>query len=108
MATGKAKVQRVSVGPVELRNGVAFRQVTFVIALRRDGWAYSILDQGFNEKDPADATKRKPIYINGQLPSSPVLLDGTGKAKTDPKTANATYLTYNVYKTADFSQLPLT
>ena len=89
-------------------DGAAFRQVTFVIALRRDGWAYSILDQGFNEKDPADATKRKPIYINGQLPSSPVLLDGTGKAKTDPKTANATYLTYNVYKTADFSQLPLT
>ena len=108
VATGKAKVQRVSVGPVELRNGAAFRQVTFVIALRRDGWSYSILDQGFNEKDPADATKRKPIYINGQLPSSPVLLDGTGKAKTDPKTANAVYLTYNVYKTADFSQLPLT
>ena len=108
VTAGKAKVQRVSVGPIELRNGAAFRQVTFVIALRRDGWAYSILDQGFNEKDPADATKRKPIYINGQLPSSPVLLDGTGKAKTDPKTANATYLTYNVYKTADFSQLPLT
>ena len=108
IAIGEAKMQRVSVGPPEIRNGTTFRQVTFVIALRRDGWAYKILDQGFNEKDPADATKRKPIYINGQLPSSPVLLDGTGKAKTDPKTANATYLTYNVYKTADFSQLPLT
>lgn len=108
VAAGKAKVQRVSVGPVELRNGAAFRQVTFVIALRRDGWAYSILDQGYNEKDPKDPTNRQPITINGHIPSNPVLLDGTGKAQTDPKTANAKYLTYNVYKTADFSQLPLT
>ena len=108
IAAGDAKMQRVSVGPPELRNGVLFRQVTFVIALRRDGWAYNILDQGFNEKDPADATKRKPIYVNGHLPSSPVLLDGTGKVLENPTTANAVYLTYNVYKTADFSQLPLT
>ena len=108
IAIGEAKMQRVSVGPPEIRNGTTFRQVTFVIALRRDGWAYKILDQGFNEKDPADTTKRKAIYINGQLPSSPVLLDGTGKAQTDPKTANAVYLTFNVYKTQAFSSLPLT
>ena len=108
IAIGEAKMQRVSVGPPEIRNGTTFRQVTFVIALRRDGWAYKILDQGFNEKDPADATKRKAIYINGQLPSSPVLLDGTGKAQTDPKTANAVYLTFNVYKQQAFSSLPLT
>ena len=108
IAIGEAKRQRVSVGPPEIRNGTTFRQVTFVIALRRDGWAYKILDQGFNEKDPADTTKRKAIYINGQLPSSPVLMDGTGKAQTDPKTANAVYLTFNVYKTQAFSSLPLT
>lgn len=108
IAIGEAKMQRVSVGPPEIRNGTTFRQVTFVIALRRDGWAYKILDQGFNEKDAADATKRKAIYINGQLPSSPVLLDGTGKAQTDPKTANAVYLTFNVYKQQAFSSLPLT
>lgn len=108
VAIGEAKMQRVSVGPPEIRNGTTFRQVTFVIALRRDGWAYKILDQGFNEKDAADATKRKAIYINGQLPSSPVLLDGAGKAQTDPKTANAVYLTFNVYKQQAFSSLPLT
>jgi len=108
IAIGEAKMQRVSVGPPEIRNGTTFRQVTFVIALRRDGWAYKLLDQGFNEKDPATATKRKPIYINGHLPSSPVLLDGTGKAQTDPKTANAVYLTFNVYKEQAFSSLPLT
>ena len=108
VATGKAKVQRVSVGPPEIRNGTTFRQVTFVIALRRDGWAYKILDQGYNEKDPTAPTGRKLIYLKGQIPSGPVLLDGTGKAQTDPKTANAVFLTFNVYKTADFSQLPLT
>ena len=51
IAIGEAKMQRVSVGPPEIRNGTTFRQVTFVIALRRDGWAYKLLDQGFNEKD---------------------------------------------------------
>lgn len=108
IAIGEAKMQRVSVGPPEIRNGTTFRQVTFVIALRRDGWAYKLLDQGFNEKDPTAPTGRKPIYLKGQLPSSPVLLDGTGKAQTDPKTANAVYLTFNVYKQQAFSSLPLT
>ena len=108
IAIGEAKMQRVSVGPVEIRNGTTFRAVTFVIALRREGWAYKILDQGYNEKDAADATKRKPILVRGQLPTSPVLLDGTGKQLANPATANAVYLTYNVYKTQAFSSLPLT
>lgn len=108
IAIGEAKMQRVSVGPPEIRNGTTFRQVTFVIALQRDGWAYKILDQGVNEKDPTAPTGRKPIYLKGQLPSGPVLLDGTGKAQTDPKTANAVFLTFNVYKQQAFSSLPLT
>lgn len=108
IAIGEAKMQRVSVGPAEIRNGTAFRAVTFVIALRRDGWAYKILDQGYNEKDPADSTKRKLITVRGQLPTSPVLLDGNGNQLANPATANAVYLTYNVYKTQAFSSLPLT
>jgi len=108
IAIGEAKMQRVSVGPAEIRNGTTFRAVTFVIALRREGWAYKILDQGYNEKDAADTTKRKPILVRGQLPTSPVLLDGTGKQLANPATANAVYLTYNVYKTQAFSSLPLT
>ena len=108
IAIGEAKMQRVSVGPPEIRNGTTFRQVTFVIALRRDGWAYKILDQGYNEKNPAAPTGRQPIYIKGHIPSGPVLLDGTGKAQTDPKTANAVFLTFNVYKQQAFSSLPLT
>jgi len=108
VAIGEAKMQRVSVGPPEIRNGTTFRQVTFVIALRRDGWAYKILDQGYNEKNPAAPTGRQPIYIKGHIPSGPVLLDGTGKAQTDPKTANAVFLTFNVYKQQAFSSLPLT
>jgi hypothetical protein len=108
IAIGEAKMQRVSVGPAEIRNGTAFRAVTFVIALRRDGWAYKILDQGYKEKDPADSTKRKLITVRGQLPTSPVLLDGNGNQLANPATANAVYLTYNVYKTQAFSSLPLT
>ena len=108
IAIGEAKMQRVSVGPPEIRNGTTFRQVTFVIALQRDGWAMKLLDQGYNEKDPTAPTGRKLIYLKGQIPSGPVLLDGTGKAQTDPKTANAVFLTFNVYKQQAFSSLPLT
>jgi len=108
IAIGEAKMQRVSVGPAEIRNGTTFRAVTFVIALRRDGWAYKILDQGYNEKDAAAPTGRVPIYIRGMLPTSPVLLDGTGKQLPDPKATDGVFLTFNVYKTQAFSSLPLT
>lgn len=108
IAIGEAKMQRVSVGPPEIRNGTTFRQVTFVIALQRDGWAMKLLDQGYNERRLITTTGKKPIHINGQLPSSPVLLDGNGFAQTDPTTASAVFLTFNVYKTQAFSSLPLT
>jgi hypothetical protein len=107
ISPGTAKMQRIGVGPPEIRNGTAFRQVTFVIALRRDGWAFRLLDQGFNQK-LLIGTGRKPITIKGQLPSSPVLLDGNGFAQTDPASAVAHYLTFHVYKEQAFSSLPLT
>lgn len=108
IAIGEAKMQRVSVGPAEIRNGTTFRAVTFVIALRRDGWAYKILDQGYNEKNAASPTGRSPIRIGGMLPTSPVLLDGNGNRLPDPKATDGVFLTYNVYKTQAFSSLPLT
>lgn len=112
IAIGEAKMQRVSVGPAEIRNGTAFRAVTFVIALRRDGWAYKLLDQGYNRIDTeavgTGESKRTPIYIRGQLPTAPVLLDGNGQPQKEPTTDSGVYLTFNVYKTRAFSSLPLT
>ena len=108
IAIGEAKMQRVSVGPPEIRNGVTFRQVTFVIALQRDGWAFKLLDQGYNERRLITTDGKKVIHINGQIPSSPVLLDGNGFAQLDPDSASAVFLTFNVYKQQPFSSLPLT
>jgi hypothetical protein len=76
--------------------------------LQRDGWALDILDAGFNRKDPADATKRIPITIDGVLPSAPYPLNGSGVPLENPSPSTGVFLSYNVYKTRAFSSLPLT
>jgi hypothetical protein len=108
IAVGKAKMQAVTVGPKQRRNATVFRTVTFTMHLQRDGWALDILDAGFNRKDPADATKRIPITIDGVLPSAPYPLNGSGVPLENPSPSTGVFLSYNVYKTRAFSSLPLT
>jgi hypothetical protein len=108
IAVGKAKMQAVTVGPKQRRNATVFRTVTFTMHLQRDGWALDILDAGFNRKDPADATKRIPITIDGILPSAPYPLNGSGAPLANPSPSTGVFLSFNVYKTRAFSSLPLT
>jgi hypothetical protein len=109
IAIGQAKMQLVTVGPVQERNGTLFRQVNFQIQFQRDGWAVDILDAGFREKDPADSTKRIAITLDdGTDPSTPVLLNGSGSKLDDPTPATAQFITFSAYKERAFSSLPLT
>jgi hypothetical protein len=110
---GKAKMQNVSVGPVERRSSTAFRTVNFTIHLQRDGWALQPLDAGFREFVTTDSVPNpelKNILNRGdqQPVAAPVPLDGSGKALDNPSPTNCVFLTYNVYKTRAFSTLPLT
>jgi hypothetical protein len=109
IAIGQAKMQLVTVGPVQERNGTLFRQVNFQIQFQRDGWAVDILDAGFREKDPADSTKRIAITLDdGTDPSTPVLLNGSGSKLDDPTPATAQFISFDAYKERAFSSLPLT
>ena len=110
---GKAKMQNVSVGPVERRSSTTFRSVNFTIHLQRDGWALQPLDAGFREfvtTDSVPEPELKNILNRGdqQPVAAPVPLDGNGKALDNPSPTNCVFLTYNVYKTRTFSTLPLT
>ena len=109
IAIGCAKMQKVTVGAKEERNGTAFRTVRFTMALQRDGWALKILDAGYTKKKAADPTKREQAILDdGTDPKLPILLDGNGDVLDNPSPANAVFRTFNVYKQRAFSSLPLT
>lgn len=109
ITAGQAKMQRVSVGPVELRDTTAFRNVRFTIALQRDGWNLSLLDIGYTQKNAIDTMRREQIVMDdGTDPKLPFLLDGNGRKLDNPSPTTAVYRTFAVYKTRAFSTLPLT
>lgn len=113
IGVGLAKMQAVTVGPVERRSSTVFRTVNFTIHLQRDGWAMQPLDAGFREfvsTDSVPEPELKNILNRGdqQPVAAPVPLDGEGKALDNPTPTNCVFLTYHVYKTRAFSSLPLT
>jgi hypothetical protein len=57
----------------------AYWKVTYVFHIKEETWALSILDQGYNQIDPADATKKIPISDKYAQPvSRQQLLNGSG------------------------------
>lgn len=103
---GKAKCQQVSVSPERYRNDIPYRIVTLTLHLSNDNWDLKLLDQGFRERDDNNKLKQIKNEVDNLEPTAPVLLDGNGKAQTDPTTASAVYLNFEVYPELDFSALP--
>jgi len=106
IAAGLAKMNRVSVSRKQIRNGFTFRVVTFDIHLQRDGWDLKPLDYGFRAKSGSDRTAI--TNTDGTEPRVPVLLNGSGAVISNPTSASAVYLSYDVYYALDFNLLPLT
>lgn len=108
IAAKRAKIQRVSIGPKENRNGTAFRRVSIEIHLQKNGWDLEPLDAGFRELN--DDGKLIAITSPGDSTdvTTPVLLDGAGKRLDDPTPESAVFGSYEIYPTFDFSALPLT
>jgi hypothetical protein len=111
---GLAKMQRVSVSPVERRNGITFRVVTFQIHLQKNGWHLEPLDAGFREIASGSGTGGNTGLVNilnpgdDEQPSAPVPLDGNGVSLASPSYTNNVFLDFEVYETLAFSSLPLT
>lgn len=106
IAEGKAKMQSVTIGEPQSRNGNTFRTVTFSMHLEKNGWLFKPLDAGFRTKiDGVMANVRNDD--DGELPALPVPLDGFGNVLVDPSPSTAIYLEFTVYETKDFSLLPL-
>lgn len=82
---------------------VYYYTVTYTFAInKRETWRLQVLDQGFEK---LDSGVWKPILKNGQPPSEPALLDGSGGELAVGGTP--VFLTFKGYKEVDFSPLSL-
>lgn len=106
VGAGLAKMQSVTVGERQRRNGTVFRTVTFTIHLQRDGWMLNALDAGFRE-NVYGALANIRNSDDGELPAAPVPLDGSGQALANPSFTTCVFLPFEVYATRAFSSLPL-
>jgi hypothetical protein len=80
--------------------GVRFITVHATLIVDRDGWRWTGLDAGYHQKVNG---KLVPIFIRGQIASTPQPLNGAGVYDKDAEY----YLTREIYPEADFDELGL-
>lgn len=108
---GGAKMQSLRIGVESIRNGIVYRVLAFTMHIRGSHRLF-LLDQGFREIDDTDDEKRNQILNDdGSVPTSPPLLDGAGKALSNPSLTTAVTFPsdgWEQYPRRAFSVLPLT
>lgn len=107
IGAGYAKVQSVTVGEKQKRNGTAFRVVTLVIHLQKTGWALTHEDVGFRETNYAGEMVNILNDGDSERPTAPVALDGAGMHQANPTAATIEVRSFDVYEQKDFTVLPL-
>lgn len=105
--TNKARLKAPRIGRWQNRNGIAFREMTMIITLNKDGWASTPLDRGFRFKN-GSGDRIRITNDDGTDITQPVCLDGTGLVLSNPTPATAVYASFNLYPAYDFNLLPLT
>lgn len=106
VAAGLAKVMRIEVGEREKRFTINFYPLVLEIHIRRDGWKLRPLDAGFRQRDDNDELVQITNDGDGQQPTTPVPLDGSGKVLVDPTPENAVFQTFTIYPELPFNLLP--
>jgi len=104
-AVGTGKVQSVSLGVAENRNGVTFHTLEILIHLQRSGWILKTLDAGFRERDLSGDLVNILNAGDGERVSAPVPLNGSGAALANPSLTNNVLRSDVVYDTLPFSVL---
>ena len=100
-----AKVQRVECPDAVIENFIEYVPLRLDIAIRTDkDYVLRLLDAGFRFDDAG--TKKlitnEDADGNPQIPSEPVLLDGSGGVLSDPTPSNAEFLSFYVYPEKTF------
>lgn len=109
VAVGKAKMNSVSLSAFQNKSGIPYRKLTMSISLSETGWDAYLLDSGFYQIDSTNVARRVKIWADdGNEPTQPWPLDGSGYKLANPSPANVVYRQHRPYKTAVFGSLPLT
>jgi len=106
IAAGLARMSRLVIGERQRRGSIDFYEISFEIHIHESGWRLEPLDAGFRE---IDYGSRVPVQItdeNGDEPTAPVLLDGTGNVLESPTASTAVYGNYQIYLESDLTSLP--
>lgn len=107
IATNKARLKAPRIGRWQNRNGIAYREMTMVITLNKNGWTSTPIDRGFRFKN-GSGDRIRITNDDGTDISAPVCLDGTGLVLTNPTPSTAVYASFDLYPAYDFNLLPLT
>ena len=108
LAIGTIKMQKVTVGELQSRNGTDFLPLMFVMHHNKNGWHFKPLDAGFRELDYNGDLVNILNPGDSEQPTAPVMLDGAGHQQTNPSLATAVYGDIEEYDTKAFSSPPLT
>jgi len=107
IATGLAKVQRMSIGNRMKRNDVVYRPIDMEIHIHEDGWLFEPLDAGFRERDDYTGELKQIVNeLDGEEVTSPAPLDGAGHAIDSPTPENAIFGSFTIYRTGDLTVIP--
>jgi hypothetical protein len=110
IAAGAAKIQRIRIGGWEHRNSTAYRVFSFSMHIR-ESWRLLLLDQGFRVKNPDANAQRVQATNDGdeEFPTSPIPLDGSGNALSNPTLTTAVFYPaggWEIYDPLPFAALP--
>ena len=104
IAAGLARMSRLEISERQRRNDIDFYGMSFEVHLHKNGWLLEPMDVGFRELEYGDLVQIKDSSEDEV--TTPVMLDGAGKAQTHPTPASAVFLEFKVYETSDLSALP--
>lgn len=104
LAARTLKLQRLHISPLQVENDIPFYQVNCELAYKPDTWDVDRLDEGFHYLDGSD--RKKILLDDGESPSEPVPLDGSGGILANPDPDNAVYQTKKIYSEKDHNNLP--
>jgi hypothetical protein len=97
----KAKISGAEISEVLEENGFEYRQISYTLEFRKEGWTRSLLDAGFHYLDDGE---KRVIEIQGERPAKEQLLDGSGSLL--PVGGTPVYNDFEDYELFDLTQLP--
>lgn len=92
-----------SISEPKIEQGQEYVEFVFSLHINEDTWDVALIDRGWNEKDGKGG--KTPIFVNGETPDAPQLLNGAGLAQ-DRELNTGVELTFRIYPGADYSVLP--